>query len=354
MDTAILKTPQKIPQWKKIFNELSGELKTGNFNGGEHFYSLNEICRKYDVSMITAKRAVSELEEADMIRKYPGKGTFVFKNHSSLKVNVFADTGSDSQIRDYVDFQIFGGITEAIREKRAEMSTITKPDLIDKITSPYNLFFHEAIERMTLDKSNDFGISVEVHSIEKQQDMSSVGIDYWKGVSLAMKHLFSLGHKRIGLFAGELTALWMISRLEGYLKALRSRRIKTDWKIIKETDGINSESDWLAMKQVMSLKEPPTAIFACNDIRALHILEYCRCNNIKVPEQLSIVGFDNRPEAGLSKPGLTTIDTHLWEVGKESVYLLMDIINGLKKHENLLVKPHFVMRESTAPPGQGR
>ncbi|MBN1444555.1 MAG: substrate-binding domain-containing protein [Candidatus Omnitrophica bacterium] len=346
MENVNLKATQnKCPRWKEIFVELSNELETGNFNGGEHFYSLKEICKKHQVSMITAKRVTSELQEANLVRKYPCKGTFVFKDSYTLQINLFIDTDTDVP-KDYIKLQIFGGIKEVVQETHSKLAIITKPSFLNNRKSSFNIIFEEALVNVPI--SYNKGTYVVVHSYEPKENASSVGIDYKKGVSMAMKHLFSLGHRRIGLFAGQLAAPWMIPRFEGYLKELRNKKIKLDMKLVKETDGINPEKDWLAMKQLMALKDPPTAIFASNDSRALHILDYCRNNRIKVPEQLSIVGFDNIPESGLSNPGLTTIDTRLLEIGRKSVFLLMDLINKRGKHKNVLVKPKFIIRKTTA------
>ena len=142
-------------------------------------------------------------------------------------------------------------------------------------------------------------------------------------------------------------------RFEGYLKGLRSKRIGIDMQMVKETSGLKPEEDFQAIEELLSLNNPPTAIVAGNDSRALNILEYCGKNGIKVPEELSVLGFDNVPDGANSKPPLTTMDTQNKRLGKESVYLILDLINGkLRSEQNVFITPHLVLRKSTAPPGK--
>ena len=108
----------------------------------------------------------------------------------------------------------------------------------------------------------------------------------------------------------------------------------------------------MALKELLSLPSPPTAIFAGNDYRAMHLLEYCRENNLGVPEELSIVGYDNIAESALTSVPLTTIDTHLEELGARGVNLLMEMmVEGRKKtRKDIVIKPDLVVRESSRPP----
>ena len=97
---------------------------------------------------------------------------------------------------------------------------------------------------------------------------------------LATKYLIELGHKRIGFITGPITSAWFLPRFKGYQKALRKARIPLDWNLMKETNGADKNQDELVMEELFSLPDPPAAIFAANDYRALHILDYCRKHNL--------------------------------------------------------------------------
>jgi LacI family transcriptional regulator len=139
-------------------------------------------------------------------------------------------------------------------------------------------------------------------------------------------------------------------RRRGYYAALASAGIMPDPKL--EIEGNFEISGGLsAAEQLLDLPEPPTAIFAFNDNMAIGAMQAARARAVRVPEDLSIVGFDDLEEAGIVTPPLTTIRQPLAEMGRIAVSLLMRLLEN-QRLEALHVElgTRLVVRDSTAPP----
>ncbi len=170
------------------------------------------------------------------------------------------------------------------------------------------------------------------------------------GARSATEHLLRLGHRRIGLIAG--TRGWQATteRLEGYETALAVAGVPLDPELV--VDGhFETEAGYAAARRLLSLATPPTAIFASNDNMAVGALRAALERGLRVPGDVSIVGFDDTSLARNVFPRLTTVRQPLAEVGRTAVSLLNRLIDG-QRVEALRVElaTRLVIRESTAPP----
>jgi LacI family transcriptional regulator, repressor for deo operon, udp, cdd, tsx, nupC, and nupG len=177
----------------------------------------------------------------------------------------------------------------------------------------------------------------------------SVHIDNPKAAFEAMEHLYELGHRRVGVITGPLASPLSRDRLEGSFTAAR-RRGRQDDIIVKQADfSIGSGMD--AAERLLSLPEPPTAIFCFNDEMAMGAIEAARRRGLALPTALSVVGFDDIRFAQCADPPLTTIAQPMREIGEATVILLLDILNGNRIDPISITLPHhLIVRSSTAPP----
>lgn len=179
----------------------------------------------------------------------------------------------------------------------------------------------------------------------------SVLIDNFSGGYAATSHLLELGHVRIGCITGPSTITPSGERLHGYLRALQDRSLEIDEKLIVVGD-FRSESGREGLVKLMSLAEPPTAIFACNDIMAIGALAGARDMEIDVPAQLSLVGFDDIALASLVIPHLTTISQPKHDLGETGARLLLERIKkSSRKTSKVILDSVLVVRESSAALG---
>jgi LacI family transcriptional regulator len=173
------------------------------------------------------------------------------------------------------------------------------------------------------------------------------------GAAAAIEHLLALGHCRIGIVRGRPELSSSRDRLAGYEAALAWAGIPIDPDLI--APGNNDRDSGLAAgRQLLALADPPTAIFATNDLEAVGVLTAARDLGIPVPNGLSVVGFDDQPPAQHTVPALTTIHQPLAEMGRRAVAMLLDWIAGTPPADQpdgalVMLPTHLVIRDSAGP-----
>ncbi len=166
----------------------------------------------------------------------------------------------------------------------------------------------------------------------------------------ATKHLIDLGHKRIGIVTGWMDMISARDRLEGYKAALTDHNIPIDPDLIIEGDFTQS-SGFNGASHFLNLPNPPTAVFASNDVQAMGVIEATRACGLHVPQDLSVVGFDDIPMAALYNPRLTTVRQPLEEMGTIATQVLLESINNLEEKSTSVILPtELIIRDTTAPP----
>jgi LacI family transcriptional regulator, xylobiose transport system transcriptional regulator len=145
----------------------------------------------------------------------------------------------------------------------------------------------------------------------------SVGSANWAGGLAATRHLIELGHKRIAMITGPEDMMCSLARLDGYRSAMNTAGLTVDPALIRFGD-FHVEGGRRIATELLALPDRPTAIFAGSDLQALGVLEAARAADIRVPEQLSIVGYDDVPLAQWSSPSLTTVHQPLQKMAEEA------------------------------------
>jgi len=176
-----------------------------------------------------------------------------------------------------------------------------------------------------------------------------VRIDHQSGAEVATKHLLNLGHRRIAHIAGHRRSLSAANRLAGFKIALAAAGIQHDPALVRQGDFTVS-SGATAMKELLALKEPPTAVFAANDEMAFGAMTAMRSHGLSVPQDVSVVGFDDQAMAAIYNPPLTTVHIPRNEIGRRSVDELIKLINGEHPADDLMLRTRLIERASTAKP----
>jgi LacI family transcriptional regulator len=169
------------------------------------------------------------------------------------------------------------------------------------------------------------------------------------GASEAVSHLLELGHRRIAAVTGRRGWIATEERLRGYRGALAAAGMMPDPQLELEADWTTAGGRQ-ATARLLELDEPPTAIFAFNDMLAIGAMQAARSRGVRVPDELSIVGFDDTFEASIVTPPLTTVRQPLAEMGRMAVALLVRLLHNQRidaLHVELETK--LVRRESTRP-----
>ncbi|MET9518017.1 LacI family DNA-binding transcriptional regulator [Streptomyces sp. NPDC002994] len=183
-------------------------------------------------------------------------------------------------------------------------------------------------------------------------DVPSVGSANWNGGLAATRHLVELGHRRIGIITGPEDMLCSLARLDGYRSAMSMAGLETDPALIQYGD-FHVEGGYERAMEMLSLPRRPTAIFAGSDLQALGVLEAARVNGLRVPHDLSVVGYDDVPVAKWSSPALTTVHQPLRQMAEEAAQMLLRLRAGETSATRLELGTSLVVRKSTAAPQEG-
>jgi LacI family transcriptional regulator len=183
-------------------------------------------------------------------------------------------------------------------------------------------------------------------------DLPSVGATNWAGGLAATEHLLSLGHRRIGAIAGPGEYLCSRARTDGYRSALERAGIKFNPALVRNGD-FQHEAGFVCGGKLLDLPEPPTAIFAGSDQQAFGLYEAARQRGLRVPQDLSVVGFDDLPISRWVPPPLTTVRQPLDEMGRAAAQMLGDLIEGRPlRSSRVELSTELIIRESTAAPAR--
>jgi DNA-binding LacI/PurR family transcriptional regulator len=176
----------------------------------------------------------------------------------------------------------------------------------------------------------------------------SVGATNWNGGLIAARHLLELGHRRIAMVNGPDEYLCCRARLDGYRAGLDAAGVPADPSLVRVAP-LYVEGGRDAARELFG--ERPTAIFAANDLQALGVYEAAREAGLRIPEDLSVVGFDDLAFTQWSQPPLTTVRQPLLRMGAAAADLVMDLAAGrTPEQERIELATTLVVRRSTAPP----
>lgn len=176
----------------------------------------------------------------------------------------------------------------------------------------------------------------------------TVAIHNVEGGRKAVEYLISLGHRRIGFVGGSLRSPSFKERLEGYRAALEAHGCASDSDLVQLGA---SQGGYENMLKLLALPRPPTAVFASNDVNAVRALKAAQEKGLKVPDDISVIGFDDSARAQESWPPLTTMRVDAENMGRIAVQkLLARIEEHDRPVEQVLVGAELVVRQSTASP----
>ena len=184
---------------------------------------------------------------------------------------------------------------------------------------------------------------------ESLPDVPSVGATNFAGGFAATEYLLSLGHRRIAVIGGP-SYKCTTARLAGYRAALQEAGVPVDPLLVRP-GSFQAKAGYAAANALLDVPEPPTAIFAGNDLQAMGVYRALYERGLRVPDDMSVVGFDDVPLVGLLTPALTTVRQPVREMGALATKMLLRIVAG-ETLESLRVElaTSLMVRESCAPP----
>ena len=184
--------------------------------------------------------------------------------------------------------------------------------------------------------------------ITKNPNIAYVGTDSFEGIDLAIDHLTELGHTKIALLNGSPDSMVTVNRYDAYVSSMQNHKLKVDKDLVAHGYYVEESAKY----HLPSLIENgATAILCGNDLLAVGVIRECRRLHVKIPQELSVVGFDNLPVAAEITPALTTINQDRTDLGRNSYAALYWLIAKVPISRSLL-RPRLVVRDSTAKAAQ--
>jgi len=326
--------------------------------------TLHELAKAAGVSVATVSRALTPgkhpvnpktrehiLELAEELGYRPNLIARGLRTDQSFTIGIIVDSivspFSPSIIRGIQDhlhqYDYFSLIINADWDPENETRAIR--DLIDRSIDGFifvESWLHSDSPNLDLaDKPYVF-----VHRLFSRNQENSVAVDDVYGAHLAIDHLAALGHRRIAFINGPNGWDATNNRLQGYLEALEKWGITFEPELL-HTGNWELQSGLSAVRSLLGLSERPTAIFAANDLMALGAIYGIQEVGLRVPDDIAVVGYDDREIAALARPTITTVTLPTYEMGLASAKMLLNVFGSdLPKAEPVTVKGKLIVRES--------
>jgi LacI family transcriptional regulator len=236
-------------------------------------------------------------------------------------------------------------------------------------TTPFDLAGHEWVQ--TVMDRGALGVIVVTSSLSAEQleafeaariplvvidpvgvadGVPSVGATNWAGGLSATEHLIALGHRRIAVLGGRPGALCARARVHGYRAALEAAGIAPDDRLVRYGD-FEFELAYRSTGELLDLDDPPTGVFATSDTQAFGVVEAARVRGLRVPQDLSVVGFDDLSISRWAAPPLTTVRQPMAAMGQVACQTLVRLADGESLTSTRVeLATELIVRESTAPP----
>jgi DNA-binding LacI/PurR family transcriptional regulator len=366
MPSRMIRPDSPAPIRQQLRQILLHEITSGVFTAGGRIPSERELAARYRISRASVRETITELINAGVLFRTVGRGTFVAgparpaqpqtpTRDIAFLINEeifhFVQTGYSEILR---------GVEEACRERGDRLIfqsvgiSISADGLLPEGSAkPYGCIVAGGLKRYQLQRLRQLDVPfvlVDLLIRATEEDIISVKIDYAGGTRLALEHLYNLGHRQIGFigFAGseKYTAFW---------QTLETLGLRYDPRWVEFLEAGDLEPGMLAgfhaMQALLARSCPPTALLATNDYVARGVMEALGMARLKIPERISIVGYD---DLGVHvSPPLTTIRTDLNRVGRLATEALYRRIEGAPVDSlQTLVQVDLIVRQSTALPPQ--
>ncbi len=352
-----------LPVYNVLIEDIISRIRSKGFKPEEALPSENQLVKKYHISRGSVRTALRELQEKDLIYSLPGKGSFVKKYSSSQNISEDKIAFIVPSLEDS-DLQIYQGIEETLNKEGFVLSIFNSQRSIERENKNLRLLL-EGNEKGAIIFPNWGRSNIEIIFELKRANYPFVLIDRYfrdletdyvvtdnkKGGYLATEYLIKLGHRRIGIIAG-LSCTAIEDRLEGYREALAEYNILHHLSLMRKVNEVDklepSNGGYLETKEL--LKEKPTAIFATNDFFAQGAMKAIEEENLSIPEDISLIGFDNQKFSENLSPPLTTIAQPFYSIGKNAAKILIKKISGVSDRiKQITLSPELIIRSTVRP-----
>ncbi len=349
-----------IVEWVKDY------IKKEHLAPGSRFYSEKELCDIHNVSRQTVRQALMVLENQDILRRKRGSGTFVkstgSKNHSATARNCNVGVVS-TYFSDYIFPSIVTGIEKVLKNNNVGMQLSITHNQVFEESKALKTMLEQDIRALIIEPSRSALPNPNVKLYEKIKELNiplvffnakypwadfpCVSMDDEAAGRIAAEHLIQLGHSNIGgVFAFD--DIQGHKRYQGFLSAFEKHGITLEEQDVMWFSTSEKKEFFTREDRIKGLLERVTAVVCYNDSHAVSLLELCKKWNVRVPEDLSVVGIDDSKLAKICEVPLTTVRHPHQLLGERAAQKVLEMIeNPEKSFRDVLYEPVLVEREST-------
>jgi GntR family transcriptional regulator of arabinose operon len=348
-----------LPKYSQLKEYLKEQIRQGEIVYGQQLASENILAKQFRMSRQTVRQALGDLENEGWIEREQGRGTFCIYREKAAKGNI-------AVLATYISEYIFPTLIRGIEEilSTAGYTLILANTNNDKTKEAQCLenILHQDIAGMIIEptKSSQMNVNIDyfrefekrhipylmLHAFFNDLNPAYIMMDDYRGGYIATEYLIQLGHKNIAaIFKSD--DLQGINRQSGFLEAMNGYHISMNPEFL---GNYQTEQQLIYpyqfTKTLLQKKSPPTAIFCYNDQIALKVMEAVRDQGLRIPDDISIIGYDDSSLAIASEVKLTTIKHPKAEMGHQAAKFMIDMVEGRVLKPRFIYQPEIVIRNS--------
>jgi len=360
----VLDLHKPMPLYRQIVEDIESQIEKGDLKPHDKLASQQLLARYYQVSLMTIKKALSELNNKQFIYSRVGKGSYISDRIRKKKFDEHMNIGL--VLRD-LESHFFSGILESIEVKASKLNcnllmaaSGNDPNREDAHIGRYlDLGVQGLIIASTSGRSHASKKIRQLHTVDypyvvisfmDDNDINMISVDHELGAYMATEHLIRLGYETIGYINSEIGYDLGEVRKAGYLRALNRYDLpyleKFCFRVQERDKRHDYDSGYKIGLKLYEQKKKPRAMFISNDLAALGFEKALLENGIRIPEDIAIVGFDNIERASLASVPLTTINQPTKKIGQLAIQTVINKIEGRPTLNRIILKPELIIRES--------
>ena len=338
---------------QKVLENLRADIKAGRFSRMEFLPSERSLAEIYETGRGVIRTVLRELRDENILFLMPGRGARLaeIKQSKGLKRFLFRFSGGISS-KGTEGMGILTGVCACAAENNAEvvMSFSSPAGFLEELTARYakgdiqGVIFLEYWERDTMFNSLETaGIPYLIANLEQDDDVLCCRMDFRDIGRRAGRYLIEKGHRHIGVMTGTSENFLYKEMLAGFRGALAEDEIYLQKEFIISPDA---DGGYSKLKPALMAYERPTAFFAMRDNRAMKFYDACRDLGVRIPDDISVISYDNTTWPDGEHFGLTTLGQPVEQIGHKSVEMLKSWIVTGKKPESVKLYANLIERSS--------
>lgn len=327
------------PLFVAVKQRVREGIRDGRFSG--KLPPERDLAEAFGVSYMTLRRAIGDLVEDGVLRREQGRGTFVVPRTSFVERTgcvgmILAGRVYDGTVNPVYGAIFQGVVGEAERHRyavmvahsAADLLVSTSKDLSDRRRHRVDGIIVGAVDDAilkTVRKVKDVVPVVLVDGADERLKLPSVVSDHAAASAAIVEHLAGLGHRRIAYVAGPEDSHSGRARREAFAAALAAQGLALDPALLRIGDWWYSAGEW-GVRQFLDHRQPPTAIVCANDTMAIGAMNELHARGVSVPDDISVVGYDDLEAAALQRTPLTTVRISRQAMGEAACRLLLEAV----------------------------